>query len=186
MHILKTILSVACLGLLSACASYQSAGNAVHHELVAPYRLDSGDRLRVIVYGQSDLSNTFTIDQAGRIAVPLIGTVAARGRTTAEIGDDIAAKLRAGFVRRPDVSVEVDRYRPFFATGEVTAAGQYPYVAGLTVQSAIAVAGGFTPRADQYTVDVTRSYNGRIETARLTLTDPIMPGDTITVRERLF
>ena len=187
MRVVRFLLVLVGLGLLSGCASYQPPSQqALHRELIAPYRLDSGDRLRVIVFGQTDLSNTFTVDQAGMISMPLIGTVVARGRTTGEIERDVAAKLRAGYVRNPDVSVEVDRYRPFFAMGEVSAPGQYPYVAGLTVQAAVAIAGGFSPRADKLSVDVTRSIGGEIETGQLNLTDPLLPGDTFTVRERLF
>jgi polysaccharide export outer membrane protein len=172
--------------ILSSCAGYQPAGDAVHRELVAPYRVDSGDRLRVIVFGQADLSNTYTVDKAGSISMPLIGTVPVRGRTPAQIAEDVTTRLSKGYVRIPDVSVEVDRYRPFYAMGEVGAAGQYTYVAGMTVQSAIAVAGGFTARADQQSVDVTRNEFGQIATLRLDMTDPLMPGDTIYVRERLF
>jgi polysaccharide export outer membrane protein len=120
------------------------------------------------------------------ISMPLIGTVAARGRTTDQIEADMAAKLRNGYLRTPDVSVEVDRYRPFFAMGEVNAAGQYPYVAGMTVQAGVAIAGGFSPRADKHLIAVTRSMNGVIETAFLRPTDPLLPGDTINVRERIF
>lgn len=172
--------------VLSGCAGYRPAGNAVHQELIAPYRVDTGDRLRVIVFGQPDLTNTYTVDKAGMLAMPLIGLVPVRGRTPNEVETDIAALLRTNFVRNPDVSVEVDRYRPFFAMGEVNTAGQYPYVAGMTVQAAIAVAGGFTARADKYSADVTRSIDGTIRTVRLKMTDPLMPGDTIYVRERFF
>jgi polysaccharide export outer membrane protein len=171
--------------ILGGCSAYQQT-SAVHEELVTPYRLDSGDQLRVIVFDQTDLSNTFTVDKAGFISMPLIGSVEARDRTTDEIEHAVAAKLRAGYLRDPDVSVEVDRYRPFFAMGEVNSAGQYPYVAGMTVQSGIAIAGGYTPRADRHLIDVTRSMNGVIESARLKPTDPLMPGDTINVRERIF
>jgi polysaccharide export outer membrane protein len=118
--------------------------------------------------------------------MPLIGVIPARGRTTAEVEASIAAALRDGYLRSPDVSVEVDRYRPYYAMGEVGAAGQYPYVPGMTVQQAIATAGGFTARADKLSFQVTRSYGGQVETARLTLSDPIWPGDTIYVRERHF
>ena len=114
--------------------------------------------------------------------MPLIGTVPARGRTTAEIeADDRRSACARAIVRNPDVSVEVDRYRPFFAMGEVGAAGQYPYVPGMTVQQAVAIAGGFTPRADKYAVQVTRSIDGadRHRHARRS-TDPILPGDTST------
>ena len=88
--------------------------------------------------------------------------------------------------RDPDVAVEVDRYRPIFVMGEVNTAGQYSYVAGMTVQNAIAVAGGFTSRGAQSNVDVTRNINGKVLTGRVPITDPIMPGDTIYIRERLF
>jgi polysaccharide export outer membrane protein len=172
--------------VLSGCAGYRPAGNAVHQDLVAPYRVDSGDRLRIIVFGQNDLSNTYTVDKAGMISMPLIGSLPVRGREPNEIADAVTTLLSRGYVRVPDVSVEVDRYRPFYAMGEVNSAGQYAYVAGMTVQSAIAVAGGFTPRAEESSVDVTRSGYGAIATLHLRMTDPLMPGDTIYVRERLF
>ena len=174
------------LMLLAGCAKDPLVTNAIHTELVAPYRLDAGDQLRIIVFGQDDLTNSYLVDQAGIVSMPLIGAVPARGRTTAEVEASIAAALRNGYLRNPDVSVEVDRYRPFFAMGEVGAAGQYPYVPGMTVQQAIATAGGFTPRADTLSFQVTRSYGGQVETARLMLSDPIWPGDTIYVRERHF
>ena len=171
---------------LGGCANDPYITNAVHTELVAPYHLDSGDRLRVIVFGQADLTNTYTVDKAGMVSMPLIGPVSARGRTPGQIEAEITGRLRAEYLRDPDVSVEVDRYRPFFAMGEVNAAGQYPYVAGMTVQAAIAVAGGFTVRADKWSVDVTRSIDGVVSKERLKLTDPVLPGDTLYVRERLF
>jgi polysaccharide export outer membrane protein len=174
------------LMLLTGCAKDPTVTDAIHTELVAPYRLDSGDQLRIIVFGQDDLTNSYIVDQAGILSLPLIGVVPARGRTTAEVEASIAAGLRNGYLRNPDVSVEVERYRPFFALGEVGAAGQYSYVPGMTVQQAIATAGGFSPRADKLSFQVTRSYNGQVETARLTLSDPIWPGDTIYVRERHF
>jgi polysaccharide biosynthesis/export protein len=186
MLIRKVISAIATLALTAGCAVLPRPHDVVQPALVAPYRLDSGDELRVIVFGQEDLSNTYAVDQGGVISVPLIGAVEARDRTTAEVEADIAAKLRAGYLRRPDVSVEVERYRPFFAMGEVNAAGQYSYVTGMTVQSAVAIAGGFSPRADQSKVRVTRSFNGQVETAYLKLTDPVMPGDTLYVRERFF
>jgi len=186
MRFMRIIKVVASLALLAGCAGYDPALVAQHNELVAPYRLDSGDQLRVIVFGQADLSNTYTVDQAGNISMPLIGAVPARSHTTTELERTIAAKLRGGFVRDPNVSAEVVRYRPIFAFGEVNAAGQYSYVAGMTVQSAIATAGGFTPRADQRAVTVTRRTNGKLETDILTMTDPVAPGDTIYVRERVL
>jgi polysaccharide export outer membrane protein len=186
MRIFRLINVMAGLLLLAACGNYMPAKYAIHTDLVSPYRLDTGDQLRIIVFGQADLTNTYTVDKAGMIAMPLIGQVPARGRTPVEVEAAVAAKLRAGYLRRPDVSVEVDRYRPIYVMGEVAASGQYAYVAGTTVQSAIATAGGFTPRANEYTVKVTRSFNGRIETGMLKMTDPVMPGDTIYVGQRFF
>ncbi len=174
------------LTLLAGCANNPTVKDGYHPELVSAYRLDAGDRVRLIVFGQTDLSNTFVVDQAGNLSMPLIGTVPARGRSTAEVEASIAERLRKGYVRNPDVSVEIDRYRPFFAMGEVTAAGQYPYVPGMTVQQAVAIAGGFTPRANVYSVQVTRSVDGQIATALLAFDDAILPGDTIYVRERHF
>ena len=142
--------------------------------------------MRVTVFEQDELTNTYTVDKAGYIAFPLVGSVAARGRTIKQIESDIASKLSEGFIRSPDVSVEVDRYRPIFVMGEVGTSGQYTYVPGMTVQNAIAVAGGFSPRAYQTDVDITRQINGKVLTGRVPITDPLMPSDTIFVRERLF
>jgi polysaccharide export outer membrane protein len=186
MRIVKFVSAMAGLALLAACADYQPAKHAFHSSLVTPYRLDSGDELRVIVFGQADLTNTYAVDKGGTISMPLIGFVRARGRTTAEVEQEIAARLRAGYLRKPDVAAEVERYRPIFVMGKVNAAGQYAYVAGTTIQTAIATAGGFAQRADESFVKVTRSANGNVETAKLGMTDPVMPGDTIYVRERIF
>src|SRR5690606_29847640 len=146
----------------------------------------AGDRIRVTVFEQESLSNVYAIDQSGYIAFPLVGSVAARGYTVQQIEKQIASKLRGGYLRDPDVSVEIDRYRPIFVMGEVGAAGQYSYVPGMTAQKAIAAAGGFSPRANQENVDITRQFNGKVLTGRVLISDPILPGDTIYVRERLF
>lgn len=170
----------------AGCASYQPAPAAFHEMLDQPYRLGAGDRIRVTVFEQEGLTNTYSVDQSGYISVPLIGAVAARGYTAQEMEKAVAAKLRQGFLRDPDVSVEIDRYRPVFVMGEVGAAGQYSYVPGLTVQKAVAMAGGYTARGNQNNVDITRDINGKVMTGRVLTTDPLLPGDTIYVRERLF
>ena len=172
--------------LLAGCASYRPVAPAFHAAINAPYVLDAGDRIRITVFEQDGLSNVYNVDQAGYIAFPLVGSVAARGRTAQQIEGDLAQKLRGGYLRDPDVSVEIDRYRPIFVMGEVGAAGQYSYVPGMTVQKAIAAAGGFSPRGNQSTVDITRSVNGKVLTGRVYTSDPLLPGDTIYVRERLF
>ncbi|WP_349631175.1 polysaccharide biosynthesis/export family protein [Bradyrhizobium jicamae] len=150
------------------------------------YHLDAGDKLRVVVYGQEGLTNTYAIDAAGSITMPLIGSVPARGRTPAGLAGEIAAKLRNGFIRDPSVAVEIESYRPFFILGEVAAPGQYPYVPNMTVESAVAIAGGFSPRARRDSVTLTHtdaSGSGRFV---VPLGTPISPGDTVQVGERWF
>ncbi|MBX6425640.1 MAG: polysaccharide export protein [Variibacter sp.] len=151
-----------------------------------PYRLDSGDRLRVMVFGQDGLSNSYTVDAGGSITMPLIGAVKARGLTTAQLAQAIAARLRQGYIREPHVAVEVETYRPFFILGEVAHPGQYPYVARMTVETAVAIAGGFTPRAQKSYVELTRAIDGQLARARVPLTYPVQPGDTLNVAERWF
>ena len=152
----------------------------------AVYHLDAGDKLRVVVYGQEGLTNTYAIDAGGSITMPLIGSVPARGRTTAGLAQEIAVKLRNGFIREPSVAVEIESYRPFFILGEVAAPGQYPYVPNMTVESAVAIAGGFSPRARRDRVTVThtdQSGTGRFVVPPGT---SISPGDTVLVGERWF
>jgi polysaccharide export outer membrane protein len=172
--------------MLAGCSGYQPAPKAFHEAVIQPYRLDAGDRLRITVFEQTGLTGTYAVDQAGYIAFPLIGVVPARGKTLQELEASIAASLRQGYLRDPDVSIEIDRYRSFFIMGEVGQAGQYSYVAGMNVQNAIAIAGGFSPRANQRMVDITRKINGKVMTGRVSISDPILAGDTIYVRERLF
>ena len=172
--------------VISGCSGYRPAPAAFHEMLDQPYRLGAGDRVRITVYEQDGLTNTYSVDQSGYFAFPLVGAVPARGHTAQQIEATLAAKLREGYLRDPDVSVEVDRYRPIFVMGEVGSAGQYSYVPGLTVQKAIAIAGGFSPRANQGSVDITRDVNGKVITGRVRISDPLLPGDTIYVRERLF
>jgi len=186
MRFLPILCAVLSALLLAACSSYQPAPAAFHASLGKPYLLDSGDQIRVTVFGQDGLTNTYSVDQAGYIAFPLVGSIPARGHTLKQMEAAIAAKLRQGYIRDPDVSVEVERYRPVFIMGEVGAAGQYSYVPGMTAQKAIAAAGGFSPRAYQGNIDVTRTINGKVMTGRVLITDPLLPGDTVYVRERLF
>jgi polysaccharide export outer membrane protein len=103
----------------------------VRHD--SAYHLDAGDKLRVVVYGQEGLTNTYAIDAGGSITLPLIGSVPARGRTPAGLAAEITGRLRNGFIREPSVAVEIESYRPFFILGEVAAPGQYPYVPNMTV-----------------------------------------------------
>jgi protein involved in polysaccharide export with SLBB domain len=150
------------------------------------YSLDSGDKLRVTVFGQEGLTNSYTVDAGGNINMPLIGAQPARGLTTPQLAGLITQRLKQGFVRDPSVSVEIELYRPFFILGEVTTPGQYPYVANLTVESAVAIAGGFSPRASKRSAELTRSTGPQQFRSEVPLNTPIKPGDTIVVKERWF
>ena len=150
------------------------------------YRLDAGDKLRVVVYGQEGLTNTYAIDAGGSITMPLIGAVPARGRTPAGLAAEISGKLRNGYIREPSVAVEIETYRPFFILGEVAAPGQYPYVPNMSVESAVAIAGGFSPRAQRDRVTLTHTDNAGPRRAVVPLGTPLSPGDTVLVGERWF
>jgi polysaccharide export outer membrane protein len=172
--------------LLSGCAGRPYRTDLFRAQADAPYTLASGDRIRVIVFGQDAISNSYAVSGSGHISMPLTGEIMVGGLTTSETERAIEARLRAGFLRDPHVSVEVEAFRPFFVLGEVTTAGQYPYINGMTAQKAIAVAGGYTPRGYQGSVDITRTVRGVPITGTVPVTFPIRPGDTITVEERFF
>jgi polysaccharide export outer membrane protein len=152
----------------------------------AAYRLDAGDRLRIVIYGQEGLTNTYAIDAGGSITMPLIGAVRARGLTPAGLAAEITGKLRNGYIREPSVAVEIEAYRPFFILGEVAAPGQYPFVPNMSVESAVAIAGGFSPRAKRDRVTLTHTDAGGSVRAVVPLGTPISPGDTVFVGERWF
>ncbi len=118
--------------------------------------------------------------------MPLIGAVVARGFTPAELAQAIAAKLRGGYIREPYVAAEVEQYRPFFILGEVLAPGQYPYVPNMTAESAIAIAGGYTPRAKKTAFKLTRRNEVGAVTAVVPPNMPLQPGDTLVIGERWF
>ncbi|RDJ23297.1 polysaccharide export protein [Bosea caraganae] len=179
-------LALAAALAVSACAPRYVAPELGIADTQGPYRLASGDKLRIIVFGQDNLSNVYAVDGTGRISMPLIGAVDAQGRTTQQLERAIEGRLRGGFLREPKVSVEVDAYRPFFVLGEVTNSGQFPFVNGMTVQTAVAIAGGFTPRGQRDWAEVTRQIDGQTVTGAVPITYPVQPGDTIVIKERWF
>jgi polysaccharide export outer membrane protein len=150
------------------------------------YTLDSGDKLRVVVFGQDGITNSYFVGADGNVNLPLVGSVPARGFTTGQLSQMIAERLKQGYVREPHVSVEVETYRPFFILGEVTTPGQYPYVANMTAETAVAIAGGFSPRADKRKIQLTRNTPGQSFKGDVPLNYPIRPGDTVVVKERWF
>jgi polysaccharide biosynthesis/export protein len=171
-------------GYAPAPVVYAAAPTPVAYD--SAYRLDAGDKLRVVVYGQEGLTNSYAIDAGGSITLPLIGSVAARGRTPAGLAAEITAKLRNGYIREPSVAVEIESYRPFFILGEVQAPGQYPYVPNMSVESAVAIAGGFSPRARRDSVTLTHTDGSGPMRVVVPLGTPLSPGDTVQVGERWF
>src|SRR5262245_16638434 len=161
--------------------AYPTAPQAVPE---APYALDSGDRLRVVVFGQEGLTTSYSVDAGGNISMPLIGAVPARGLTPQQLAAQITAKLKQGYIREPHVAVEIEAYRPFFILGEVTYPGQYPYVANMSVETAVAIAGGFSPRAKRSAIDLSRPYMGQIIKGTVPPQTLVRPGHTHTIGER--
>lgn len=151
------------------------------------YRLDSGDRIRINVYGEPDLSGEYELDGQGSFQMSLIGEVNAANKTIRELQSQIEMALRDGqFIREPQVAAEVITYRPFYILGEVNNPGEYPYTSGLTVMNAIASAGDFTYRADKRRVLIKSVDSSTEREVDLTVNTPVRPGDTIRVRERFF
>jgi polysaccharide biosynthesis/export protein len=184
-----TAFLVACLALvLTACSGGSDLPRATPIAADAPYTLGPGDRLRIIVYGEETLTGEYRVTGAGDVSFPLIGNVKADGRTIEDLQTDLTSKLGAGYLADPRVSAEIIDYRPYYILGEVTRPGQYDYSVGLTIEQAIAAAGGFTYRAKS-----NRVFLKRATQTRETLVDLkehtaflVLPGDTIRVAERFF
>lgn len=161
-------------------------GEVTPQRLAAPaYTLDSGDRVRIVVFRHEDLSGEFEVDGSGSFAMPLIGQVDAAGLSTQQLQERIAERLRDGYLVDPQISIEVLNYRPFFILGEVNQPGQYPYASGMSVINAVALAGGFTFRAREDSIAVQRGGSGAPQVV-VTPDTPILPGDIIRVPERFF
>jgi polysaccharide export outer membrane protein len=168
----------------AAAASAAAQGEAISD--ISSYKLGPGDALRVTVFRHEDLSGQFTLDGEGYFAMPLVGEILAGGRTSRELEDEVEVALKSGgYLVDPQVSIEVLNYRPFYIIGEVNNPGSFSYVNGMTVINAVALAGGFTYRADQDDIVISRggSSGPEIEAA---LDTKVLPGDIIEVQERFF
>jgi polysaccharide export outer membrane protein len=153
----------------------------------AAYSLGPGDQVRIITFGEENLTGEFRVNDSGNIALPLLGAVHAAGLTSAGLESAVAAALKRGnLVRNPSVAVEVIAYRPVYVLGEVNKPGQYAYQPGMTVVTAVAVAGGFTYRAVDGYVAIVRSIGGNAVEGRASRQAFVQPGDVITVFERRF
>ena len=186
---LRPLLRALLATLLMLGTSAHAAGADTTAQPAAPdpgYRLAAGDKVRITVYGHEDLSGEFEVDGTGRLSLPLIREVTAAGLTARELEEAITAKLKPDYLKDPQVSVAVLNYRPFYIMGEVQAPGSYPYVNGMTIMNAVAVAGGFTYRAKKSKVHVVRTNGIEKQELSLPLEAPVVPGDVIEVRERFF
>jgi len=193
---LKAVASAVLLLLIAmfcGAAPAQSAHDAIASaSAVAPssasqhYRLGTGDKLRVTVYGENDLSGEFLVDGTGHVQLPLVGQVAAAGLTIHEFVNEVTVALENGYLKDPKVSIEVLNYRPFYIMGEVNKPGEYPYESGLNVLVAVALAGGYTYRANDSSVYIRRVNGTKEERVPADATTRIYPGDIIRVAERIF
>jgi Periplasmic protein involved in polysaccharide export len=178
------LMAVTALALTSPTVAAAQKAEATRE--VPEYRLGSGDKIRVITYGEDSLTGEFQVSGAGKVSLPLVGEVEAAGLTAREFQERVEAALKDGYLKEPRVSVEVLNYRPFYILGEVTKPGEYPYTNGLTVLNAVATANGFTYRANKNKVFIKRADGDKEEEYPLTSTTQVAPGDTIRIGERFF
>jgi protein involved in polysaccharide export with SLBB domain len=173
--------------LVLACAAIIFGfQNGLAAQSLDAYRLGPGDRLKLTVFDNPKESGEFEVDSLGRVSHSLIGSIDARGKTVAEFQEFVRKTLDDNFIVNPKVSVEVLNYRPFYIYGEVNRGGSYPYVIGLTVRRAIAIAGGFTRRARKSPVLLVRDETKGVEKMDRDLDEIVLPGDIVEVQRRLF
>lgn len=178
------------IGLLATLVASCAGGSAVRAPSIAAstpvYQLAPDDKVKINVYGEEGLTGTFTVASNGAISYPLLGEVIAGGLTLAQLQAQLTARLRDGYLNDPKVSVDITEYRPFYILGEVNKAGEYPYRVGLTVDAAVATAGGFTYRANHRTVAIQHRGEAREVRYQLVPGVQVLPGDTIRILERFF
>jgi protein involved in polysaccharide export with SLBB domain len=150
------------------------------------YVLAPGDKLRISVFNENEMSREYEVDSAGKVTLALIGAVQASGRTPSELQEGLREALGKGYLRNPKVSVEVSSYRPFYVIGEVTRAGEYPFKNGMNVISAVAVAGGYSYRANNTTIYIRRADEPVERAYEASNGVMVYPGDIVRVPERFF
>ena len=175
------------IGLLAGCAPGRDLA-PLPEVTPSAYRLGVGDQVRIITFGEDQLTGTFRVNDSGLIDLPLLGAVKASGLTSSRLGSEIATELKQRkLFRDPSVSVEINEYRPIFVLGEVKTPGEYPYRPGMTVLTAVTVAGGFTYRAiEDYASVVRTSESDKAVEGLVNRQSFLMPGDVLTIYERRF
>lgn len=191
---IKSTLSLALFCVAASPAAGQAGNAARAADPNAPsalveggaYRLGSGDKVRITVYNEDTLSGEYEVDGSGTLQIQLIGSIPVQGRSIPEVTAAIVDKLKQGFLLNPSVAIEVLNYRPFYVLGEVKEPGKYPYVSGMTVLNAIALAGGYTYRGKKDRAMVVRASDPAKQEQRVGPNAVISPGDIIRVPERVF
>ncbi len=160
--------------------------SAVGHAQQLVYTLGSGDEVRITVFGEEDLSGKFAVGGEGQLSLPLIGSIAAVGKSLAQLEEDVTALLADGYLKQPRVNVEVLNYRPFYIMGEVKEPGSYPYVSGMTIMNAVALGAGFTHRAKKEEISIVRAADPSQTPKTVSPESTVLPGDIIRIEERFF
>ncbi len=169
-----------------ALPPFGAQGHLAAYEYRDGYTLGAGDKVAVKVAGEDDLTGEYVIDPSGNISMPYVSSLQVAGKTPREIEKAIVARLKNGYLRDPKVAVQITELRPFFIMGEVQSAGGFAYQPGMTVQNAIAIAGGFSPRADKNEAMITRRNSKGTRTFKVPVSTQVYPGDIIYVKERWF
>lgn len=170
----------------TATAQVAAGTPAVAPPTPSEYVLGPGDKLRITVHESPDLSGEFMVGGSGAVSMPLIGEVHAGGLTVRQLANEIASLLTPDYLKNPRVSIEVLNFRPFDIIGEVNRPGSYPYRPGMTILNAVAMAGGFTYRADKDDMYIKRAKDPEGREVEATAETAVMPGDVIRIRERFF
>jgi polysaccharide export outer membrane protein len=181
MKILQQALWINFLCLLMLVSLHSSAQTVADE-----YRVDSGDIIKVTVFGQQDLSIETLLNDSGKIDYPFLGQLQAAGLTLAELQHQIYQGLKGDYLVNPNVSVSIVEYRPFFIDGEVKDPGGYPFQPGLTVSKAAALAGGYTERASLAKIFIIRSNDPDQKSINVKANVSVNPGDIITVKQSYF
>lgn len=172
--------------VLLAMGALVGSPGAGHAQSLQEYRLGPGDKVSLKVFGNDDLSGDFEVDSLGRLSFPLLGLIDANNKTIAELQSEVTDGLDKDYIVNPRVTIQVTNYRPFFILGQVNKPGSYPYIAGMTVRQAVAVAGGFTRRAREEPVIVIHANDLDFAKNEVVLDSPVLPGDTLEVQRRMF
>jgi polysaccharide export outer membrane protein len=174
------------IGLLFVALQLSAAEVEIEQEFLSNYRLDSGDSIKIQVLGEPELSMDVRLTDAGTVAYPFLGEIKLTGLTIGEAQKIITQGLADGYLVEPKVTVTVHEYRQFFVNGEVKKPGGYPFAPGLTVRKAVSLAGGLTDYASERKITITRETIAGRSSLKVTMDDPVLPGDILEIGESFF